>query len=247
MALALIQQIFEERAVTDADGNRFPLHSEMDSSEGQALYDLIASDSSIRRTLEVGCAYGLSSLHICAALSGREGAKHTALDPFQFTDWHGIGAANLRRAGFDFAEVVPQFSEVALPAKLANEEGKFDLILIDGWHTHDQTTLDLYYANRLLRVGGYVVIDDANAPAVAKAVRAVECFPAYRAIHREDTSTVMRKLKSVIRRALPVGAAQWLLPAAVFDRYYLRTLYPSMAVLQKIAEDKRDFWWARTF
>ena len=40
-------------------------------------------DSSITQTLEVGYAYGLSSLHICSAIQGRKNAHHTIIDPFQ--------------------------------------------------------------------------------------------------------------------------------------------------------------------
>ena len=37
----------------------------------------------------------------------------------------------------------------------------FDFIFIDGWHTFDYTLVDMFYADRLLRIGGYLLIDDA--------------------------------------------------------------------------------------
>ncbi len=54
----------------------------------------------------MGCAYGLSALHICGALKGREGAHHVIVDPFQNTTWRGIGLENLRREGIDFVELI---------------------------------------------------------------------------------------------------------------------------------------------
>ena len=33
------------------------------------------------------------------------------IDPFQSTDWHNIGITNLKRAGFDFFELIEKPSE----------------------------------------------------------------------------------------------------------------------------------------
>ncbi|MCH9013660.1 MAG: class I SAM-dependent methyltransferase, partial [Proteobacteria bacterium] len=120
--------------------------------------------------MEIGCAFGLSSLHICSALSGRGAAHHVIIDPFQQKHWHGIGIANLRRAGFDFFEHIEEPSEFALPALAREQSGTFDMVLIDGWHTFDHTLLDFFYANRLIRVGGYILVDDCNMPAVNRAI-----------------------------------------------------------------------------
>jgi hypothetical protein len=82
-------------------------------------------------------------LYICEALSGQGSGRHTILDPGQYSDFHGVGIANLKRAGFDFFELIEK------PALLA-EGRKFQFALIDGWHTFDHTLLDLFYVNRLL-------------------------------------------------------------------------------------------------
>src|ERR1035441_3354206 len=67
----IIDEIYETKIVRDSSGNEYALSSEIDSTEGDFLYRLISSDKSIMKTLEVGCAYGLSSLHICEALRNR--------------------------------------------------------------------------------------------------------------------------------------------------------------------------------
>ena len=148
------------------------------------LFDLISRDPAVRKTLEVGCAYGLSSLHICMALQGRPGAAHTIVDPFQNTQWDGVGTMHLERAGVDFFELVEARSEFALPRILEENEGQFDFVFIDGWHTFDHTLLDSFYANRLLRVGGYLVIDDAGMPPVYRAISFLKNYPCYREIGR---------------------------------------------------------------
>ena len=50
-------------------------------------------------TLEVGCAYGVSSRYICEALQEVSAVKHIAMDPYQYSEFEGIGLANLKRAG----------------------------------------------------------------------------------------------------------------------------------------------------
>ena len=64
------------------------------------------------------------------------------------------------RTGFDFIIFKEELSEIALPSLLKEKEGRFDLIFIDGLHSYDQVMLDFYYANRLIRIGGFIVFDD---------------------------------------------------------------------------------------
>lgn len=167
----IIQRIYEAGVVTGRSGKVHELNSSIDSTEGEFLFDIIEKDPKILRTLEVGCAYGLSPLHICSATKGRPGASHTIVDPFQNTSSGGVGTKHLREAGIDFFELVEVKSEFALPRILEMTEGQFDFIFIDGWHTFDHTLLDCFYATRLLRVGGYLAIDDVTFPSVKRWTR----------------------------------------------------------------------------
>jgi predicted O-methyltransferase YrrM len=172
--------LFETSEVADESGNIHPLRDEIDPEEGALLLSLI-SQHQFTRTLEIGCAFGVSSLYICEALSRRRCRYHTILDPGQYSDFHGIGIANLKRAGFDFFELIERPSEVALPALLA-EGRKFEFALIDGWHTFDHTRLDLFYVNRLLEEGGIVAIDDLHLHGVRRAVRYMLNYPNYEVV-----------------------------------------------------------------
>jgi predicted O-methyltransferase YrrM len=109
---AVIDEIRRQRTVTSADGKTYPIQKhDIDAAEGRFLSEFIASRPDITRTLEVGCAYGFSSLHITSALAGRQGTHHIIVDPFQSTDWSGIGVTNLDRAGVDFYELREEPSE----------------------------------------------------------------------------------------------------------------------------------------
>ena len=93
------RRIYETRSVVGRSGEAHYLHSEVDHEEGALLFNTIRDDLSIVETLEVGCGFGLSSLHICKALHGRTRASHTIIDPFQTTQWDGVGVKNLEEAG----------------------------------------------------------------------------------------------------------------------------------------------------
>src|SRR5215471_15048881 len=86
----LIEQIYR-------DANEPLKRSAISVAEGQFLADIIATRS-ITRTLEIGCANGLSSLFICDALSKKPNPHHVIVDPFQSTHWKGRGVANLASA-----------------------------------------------------------------------------------------------------------------------------------------------------
>jgi predicted O-methyltransferase YrrM len=224
------------------------LKDHISAAEGEFITGIITQDSSIHRTVEIGCAYGVSSLYICGALAGRDGAKHIIIDPNEYTGYKGIGAANLKRAGMDFFEVIAAGSEFALPGLAEKQAGAFDLVFIDGWHTFDQTLLDLFYANRLLRVGGYIIVDDCNWISVAKAVAYFAKYPAYQCWGQLPWAQVSRKRRLAHRLAsiFPEAFGDYILPKIVHDFLYgLR--YSSMVALKKTAEDQRDWTWYKQF
>ncbi len=146
----IIDQIYRERMVFGSSGAKHKLQSHVDSDEGRFLTEFITARPDIVRTPEVGGAFGLSTLHITGATAGRAGAHHVIVDPDQSTAWHGIGVDNLRRAGTDAVELLEAPSET-----------------IDGWHTFDHTLVDLFYANRLIKVGG----TSSSTTAVGRACR----------------------------------------------------------------------------
>ena len=246
-----ITAIYESGRVTDATGTEHPLESAIAPDEGKFLHRIIADDPTVVRTLEVGCAYGLSSLHICHALAGRPGARHTIIDPFQRTQWDGVGISNLARAGIDFFRLIEKRSEFALPELLgADGEGKFDFVFVDGWHTFDHTLLDGFYATRLLRVGGYLAIDDLLLPPVHRAADYLALYPCYR-VHAALREASGISLK---RRAARAGLS--LLPRRWRDRVlhpeFTRAAFTDepaeMIAFQKIAADGRGWdWYPRGF
>ncbi len=248
-ANSIINEIYQSRIVRDAFGNEYDLSSEVDPVEGDYLYQIVSSDSSIRRTLEVGCAYGLSSLHICEALRNRQEASHVIIDPMQMSDWHGIGITHLKNAGIDFFNLIPEPSELALPELLRSQPKGFDLIFVDGWHTFDQTMLDLFYANRLVRVGGYIVIDDCQWRSVSAAVAYYKNYPAFEQV--KEPTIIAHSGKQRIAKAVTTvfhpGLARLILPTGLYSHYYRRMRFPTIVAFKKVAEDTRSWTWFEEF
>lgn len=123
-------------------------------SEAQFMYDFIQSHG-LKRTAEVGFAYGRSCSHIMAAT----GESHISMDPFQ-DHYGGLGLKNMEKLGFrDKLDFRPDYSHNVLP-ELLRDKRSFQFIFVDGDHKFDGEFIDWYYADLLLEDGGYVLLHD---------------------------------------------------------------------------------------
>ena len=244
-ALTTIDRIYKRGVVVGKSGKTHKLHSEIEPKEGAFILDLVKNDSTILKTLEIGCAYGLSSLHICAGLYGRKQASHTILDPAQTTDWDSAGIINLQASGIDFFELLETKSEFALPKLLEKMEGKFDFVFVDGWHTFDHTLLDCFYATRLLKTGGYLVIDDVDLTAVSRVVSFLKKYPCYEVCGSVSSNSKKSWKKSFLRFLMfPIHSIIWakILSVPLHQRIFNRQLI-RMIAFKKIAADNRNWDW----
>jgi predicted O-methyltransferase YrrM len=176
----VLQQLVETGCTETASGEWLPMHSQIPPLEGEFL-QAILSDLKPKATLEIGLAYGVSSLYILDALSKQEGCTHIVVDPCQFDPnlWNGCGLRNIEKAGFramvDFHHAP---SHEALPEILKTGQ-RIDFAFIDGWHTFDYSFIDFFYAHKMLNVGGVIALDDANVPSVRKLARYILANHAY--------------------------------------------------------------------
>jgi predicted O-methyltransferase YrrM len=146
----MIKEI-EERVIIPANDRI----TSINGAEAMFIYEFLKK-SSIKRTAEIGFAYGYSAAYIISATGGR----HIVIDPYQ-KEFQDLGIKNLKALGFqdkyDFRE---QPSHMALPELL--KEGKaFDFVFIDGGHRFDDIFIDWYYSDLLLEKSGYVLFHDS--------------------------------------------------------------------------------------
>jgi predicted O-methyltransferase YrrM len=236
-ALDRIHEIIATGRTKDKDGNEIRASSTCSLAQAEHFVRLIETDENIRATLEIGCAHGVSTLAITGALSEREEARHTMIDPHQSSYWGGAGLASLRACGLTNWELIEDCSEFALP-RLCAEGCKYDLIFIDGWHTLDHALIDAFYATRMLKVGGYLLLDDTEMPGLWKLARYLRNYPCYE-LHSEVPATAVPR---------PLRGDFWRDRAGMVHGRLGRLVdMPRMVVFRKRAEDARPWDWFEPF
>lgn len=140
--------------------------------DADALRDVLIAEHA-QVVIEVGLAYGSSALAIGEALLHADTTRisHVVIDPHQERSYANVGWDALREAGLAATSlVIAEPSSVAL-ARLTAEGFKADAAFVDGSHRYHEVFVDLYYLRKLVRPGGLIVLDDAEWPSVATAVR----------------------------------------------------------------------------
>ena len=135
-----------------------------------------------KTSLEIGLAYGVSTLFICDSLARIPGARHIVVDPAQFDDayWKGAGIHNLKAAGYgEMIEFYDLPSHIILP-KLESEGRQIEFAFIDGAHQFDYALVDFFCVDRLLKVGGVVALDDLWMPSVQRLCRYIVTNRSYK-------------------------------------------------------------------
>jgi predicted O-methyltransferase YrrM len=166
-----LKEILETGVAASPSGEKVPIRrASISRAEGEFIQSLILKHRP-QQTLEVGMAYGVSSMFICDALAQVGGRQHTVIDYTEIDGYRSIGLSNVKAAGFDhLLEFFGLRSDEALP-RLADDGRRIDFALIDGWHTFDYALVDFYYIDKMLNPGGIVALDDADWPAIRKLCR----------------------------------------------------------------------------
>jgi len=167
--IPLIREIFDTGIVKAASGKSVSLTdtSPLSYYEGIVIYDFIVKRK-LYKTLEIGMMYGLSTLFICLAHKKLSKGKHIAIDPFERSKWGSVGLDNIKRAGLSSRlQFYEKESSDALPGLVKKKE-QFNFIFVDGKHLFDYTLLEFFYADKLLKVGDYLMFHDVWMPSVRK-------------------------------------------------------------------------------
>lgn len=127
---------------------------------------------SLRPTLsiEIGLAYGFSTIFILDAMKEANYGHHVALDPAEESLFHGIGLQAVKDAGLgERFEWMQRYSADALPTLL--REGKHaQFIYIDGAHLFDYALVDFFLSDQILDIGGMILMDDMWMASIKRVV-----------------------------------------------------------------------------
>ncbi|MDQ1246297.1 MAG: hypothetical protein QG597_665 [Actinomycetota bacterium] len=170
----VLQSMHAGQPQLGSDGRRHMIDdtTRISEDEGMTLFRL-GVEAEVAATLEVGLAYGFSTAYLLAALHHNGGGSHTAIDPYQDTDWSGIGlttaialVTTATALTTDSFTLIPERSDPAL-IDLARTGRTFDLTFIDGYHRFDDVLVDFTLAARMCPIGGLIVLHDMWLDSIA--------------------------------------------------------------------------------
>jgi predicted O-methyltransferase YrrM len=195
-----IDEIYARRVVLGDDGRPYDIGlTSVSRRRGEFVAGLVRTERP-RATLEVGMAWGLSTLFILQVLfeNGDEFRPHVVIDPFQSASYHNAALRSINELGLaDKVEFIGEPSELALP-QLVQQKRRFDLAFIDGAHLFDYVFTDLRFVHLMLKPGGLVIFDDANWDPVHLACRFAETNYGYQPV-ADDRGQQTHRRKRLFR------------------------------------------------
>jgi predicted O-methyltransferase YrrM len=186
-----------------SDGERHKLDEKVRISRelGVWLYNL-CRDAKPKATLEIGLAYGYSTVYFLAAIRDNGAGCHTAVDPYQ-SHWHGIG--QLQAQSLSMGDNFRLIEEKSVPAlaHLADRAETFEVTFIDGNHKFDDVLVDFTLSAELCPMGGFVILDDMWMPSIRQAVAFIRS-------NRHDFEEIKTPMSSIAAfRRIHADSREW--------------------------------------
>lgn len=166
----VIERLEKSRAF-EHRGETYPIGRSTPLTVCQKYHDLII-ERPFKRILEIGTLYGQSTLFLAEAARATGGHVTTIdlrtetrvwINNVRITNIHEVAERLIKEAELDhIVKFVSGNSNKVMPLMI--EEGKqFDFILVDGSHEYPVALLDFINADRLIRKGGIIAMDDLGA------------------------------------------------------------------------------------
>ncbi|MBN9351767.1 MAG: class I SAM-dependent methyltransferase [Chitinophagaceae bacterium] len=244
-----LKETFLQKQVETPDGNQLPLHSHTSESQGyflQEMFDLIKPKS----TLEVGMAYGISSLFILEKHREYKNPEksHLIIEPYS---WQGVAEHYFEKEKLSYlTDIRYKKSDEVLP-KLYYESHRIQYAYIDTTKLFDVVMQDVYFIDKILDVNGVLILDDCGGywPGIQKVARFLNSLPHYKFLkgHKKYTHRVRRELgenlTSLFLNMVPFRK-KFISELNLKTNHHLGLEYRCIA-FQKISEDKRNWDWDR--
>jgi len=161
--------------------------------QGAMIHQLMRTHYT-ERSLEIGFAFGFSTIWMLDALRSRTDSLHIAIDPFETTWWGGVGLYQVERLEPETRFNWKNDLSIHALSDLIRQTAKFDFIYIDGNHRFDDVIVDFYLSDQILKPGGLIVFDDVWMPSIQTAVSFILNNRGYGLVPQSvDTMTVIKK------------------------------------------------------
>lgn len=200
-AFDLLKEIRLSKETEDIHGNKVPYITEsLEPEEGQLLYNLVR-ERRPQDIIEVGMERATSTLHLLQGVADNGSGIVVSIDPLQYSHAKGVGVRHIQRAGLtDWHKHIEDYSEFILPQLLKNS-CTCDLTFIDSNHRFDQTILECFYLDKMLKIGGVMILHDMWMMSLIAAVSFLQTNLEYRAIPSNCKQVkVLEKTKEDQRR-----------------------------------------------
>ncbi|MFD2999129.1 class I SAM-dependent methyltransferase [Pontibacter toksunensis] len=238
----LLEEIFTSQQFKNSKGEIVKIHSETNKEQCKYLQRII-KDNEFSKSIEIGFAYGVSTLAITEAIANNNG-KHVVIDKFQNSGgWNGNGLELINTAGFkehvDFHE---QYCYEALP-KLMLEGKKFDFAYIDSTKQFDWIFINFFYLDKMLDLNGIIVFDDVIFPGIRKVLRFIARLPNYKVYsqHPKNYLPSLARRSASFLSALP-NSEKFFRDDLLTSDYQMGVNSGCVAV-KKVDEDNRNWDW----
>lgn len=210
----VLDEALMDGKVQHPDGTLLDVTANISLANGEALRRFVCNRRP-KLVIEIGMAYGVSTLQILAGLleAGGDG-RLISIDPYLNWDTgHKVALNQVERAGVaHLHEHRRDMSQIILPAMLA-EGVSPDFIYIDGRHNFEYVFTDLFYADQMLPPNGVVAFNDAGWRPVHKVIQFVKKFRKY-----EELDVGLEK--TFRSRNLLFSIAKRLQGRSTHDRYF---------------------------
>jgi predicted O-methyltransferase YrrM len=195
----IIDAVLTEGSVLLPNGCHKPITGGISLAEALELASLIEMNA-VRRTVETGVAFGVSTLAICAALknTGAMGALHVGIDPDQRSQHEGAALAQLDRFGLMSSFRLMEGPTHLMAPKLLAGGFQADLAFIDGLHNFDYTLIDFFLLDKILRPRGLLAIHDMDMPSKKKVLRFILANRRYEMLRYRPLS-LARTAREILR------------------------------------------------
>jgi predicted O-methyltransferase YrrM len=242
---SVLEKILEDRSYTFKDGSVLHLHSHTPKNQCEFLQKIIKNNR-LKASIEIGFAFGTSTLAICETIKENGGTKHVVIDKFENSHWGGSGLQLANEAGYEsFLDFKEDFCYLVLPT-LVQKGNKFDFAYIDSVKEFDWILNNFFYLDKLLMPGGIIILDDVVYPGVRKVARFINRLPHYEILDQHPENTMGAKhIVSKVLSILPFK--EKLFRNDLLNSDYSLGINCRCVAFRKVKEDYRNWDWFSDF
>lgn len=234
----LLEKVCETKTFINSRNETVTVHSETSVGQCMFLQDIIRKNG-LKASVEIGLAYGTSTLAIAEAVV-ENGGRSVAIDPYENSYWGGNGLDLVKQAGYEGSlEFFEDFSYITL-SRFLEQGRKFDFAYIDSTKLLDWLMVDFFLLDKLLEINGIIVFDDVNYPSIRKLLRYLSQFPHYEVCGQYPLNKKLSAMRKILKT--------WLLPRAIRReemriKDYRLGIYTHSIALRKKGNDERKYDW----